>query len=78
MTHPFISADAIILLPEICKFCYIKKYRYVSQSLKIFFEKAWLDHVKLCFHDYDIIVCVCDISNKILSRESNYIVDVVM
>ena len=26
--HPLISADIRIFLPEISKFCYIKKYRY--------------------------------------------------
>ena len=28
MTHPLSSADISIFLPEISKFCYIKKYRY--------------------------------------------------
>ena len=28
VTHPLSSADISILLPEISKFCYIKKYRY--------------------------------------------------
>ena len=28
--------------------------------------------------DYDVIICIHDVINKILSRESNYIVAVVM
>ena len=28
VTHPLSSADISIFLPEISKFCYIKKYRY--------------------------------------------------
>ena len=28
--------------------------------------------------DYDVITSVCDVTNKILSLDSNYIVDVVM
>ena len=28
VTHPLSSADINIFLPEISKFCYIKKYRY--------------------------------------------------
>ena len=28
--------------------------------------------------DYDVIICIHDVVNKILSRESNYIVAVVM
>ena len=27
-THPLLSADISTFSPEICKFCYIKKYRY--------------------------------------------------
>ena len=36
-------------------------------TIKVFWNKA-----------YDVITSVCDVTNKILSRDPNYIVDVVM
>ena len=36
-------------------------------KIKVFWNKG-----------YDVITSVCDVTNKILSRDSNYIVDVVM
>ena len=36
-------------------------------KIKVFWNKG-----------YDVITSVCDVTNKILSRESNYIADVVM
>ena len=31
-----------------------------------------------CNKGYDVIISVCDVTNKVLSRDSNYIVNVVM
>ena len=44
-------------------------------------EMAPLDHLKIDVFwnkDYDVIIYVHDVTNKVLSRDSNYIVDAVM
>ena len=92
-------------LPEISKFCYIKKYTYRLYSdtwfliLLNFFE-SWkkflinvvtilmmsakmatlgLFKIKVFWNKgYDIITSLYDVINKTLSRDSNFIVDVVM
>ena len=100
--HPLSSVDISNLLPEIRKFCYIKKYMYRLHfdtklpillnflgSLKIVFDKKvrilmmsakvatpGLLKIKVFWKKgYDVIIYV---TNKVLSRDSNYIVDVVM
>ena len=93
------------VLPEINKFCYIKKYRYrfhldtyfltlltFLESLKIFLinmvkilmmsakmATPGLLKIKVFWNKgYYVIYSVYDVTNKILSHDSNYIMDVVM
>ena len=92
-------------LPEINKFCYIKKYRYrlffdtlfliilsLFESWKTFLismvtnlmRSAKMATSSLCKikvfwkRDYDVIISVNDVTSKILQRDSDYIVDLVM
>ena len=91
-------------LPEISKFCYIKKYRYrlyfdtlflilltFFESWKIFLinivtiltmsakmDTPGLREIKVFWNEVYDVISVCDVINKNSSRDSNYIVDVVM
>ena len=94
VTHPLSSADISIFSPKISKFCYIKKYRYRLdfESLVIVLinmvtilimsakmaTRGLLKISVLWNKGYDVIVSVHDVTSRILSRDSNYIIDVVM
>ena len=88
MKHPLRSAAISIVSPEISNFCYIKKYRYTNSFnffyvFKDFFNKSYrnFDDVSKIGYSrspYGVITSVSDFTNKILQRDSNYIVDVVM
>ena len=72
VTHPLSCADISSFSSEIGKFCYIRKYRYRLASpgllkIEIFQNKG-----------YDVIIPDYDVTNEILSRDSNYVVDAVM
>ena len=74
-----ISADIIIFSPEIGKFCYIKKYRYRLHCTVAKMATLGLPKIQVFLkEDYDVIVSVYDVINKILLRDSDYTVDVVM
>ena len=74
---------------DISHLCYIKKYREV---FKVFLIKivailtmsaklATLDLLKIKVfwrNGYEVIIYILDVTNEILSRDSNYIVDIVM
>ena len=102
--HPLSSADISNPLPEIRKFCYIKKYMYRLHfdtkfpillnflgSLKIVFDRKvrilmmsakvatpGLLKIKVFWNKgYCIIYYVYDVSNKLLTHDSNHIMDVV-
>ena len=50
LTHPQTSADISIFLPEISKFCYIKKYRHRLNFSTKFLAKillAFLESLKI-------------------------------
>ena len=71
--------------PEISKFCYIKKYRIVLTNmvpiLMISTKMATVSLLKIeIFWNkvYDVIVSAHDVTNKIISCDSDYIVDMVM
>ena len=86
---PLSSADNIFP-PEIKNFCCIKKCRY----LLIFFESLkvvlilmmsaklvtlHLLKIKVSWNNgYAVTISACHVTNKVLSPDSNYIVDVVM
>ena len=99
------STDISIFSPKICKFCYIKKYRYrlyfdasflilltFPESLKIVSinmitilmmsaKMATPSFLKLkvfSSKNYYVIISVHDVTNKVLSVDSNYILDAVM
>ena len=79
--HPLSSADISIFSPEISKLRYIKIYRYKFSILMMSTKTAILGLFKIKVFwkkNYDVITYVFDVINKILSRVSNYIVDVVM
>ena len=105
MTHTLSSADISIFSPEICKFCYNKKYTYrldfewkflilvtfleslvvvlinivniLMMSAKI--TTPGLPKIRVFWNNaYDIIISVHDVTNKILSNDLNYIIDVVI
>ena len=103
--HLMSFADISIFSREICKFCYITKYRYrlhfdteflilliFLKSLKIVSIKVFtilmmsakmvtieLLKIKLFWNKgYDVTISVHDVTNKILLRDSNYFIDVVI
>ena len=103
--HPMSPAGISNFLPEISKFCYIKKYMYrLHFDTKFLILLAFLESLKIVLikkvtilmmpakmatpgllkikvfwnKGYDVIIYVHDVTNKILSGDSNYIVDVVM
>ena len=103
--HPMSPAGISNFLPEISKFCYIKKYMYrLHFDTKFLILLTFLESLKIVLikkviilmmsakmatpgllkitvfwnKGYDVIIPVHDVTNKILSRDSNYIVDVVM
>ena len=105
VTHPLSSADISIFLPEISKFCYIKKYRYIFHldtyflTLLTFIESLRIVLINMVKNlmmsakianpgllkryifwkiAYGIIIFAHDVTNTILSRDSNYNVNVVM
>ena len=103
--HPMSPAGISNFLPEISKFCYIKKYMYrLHFDTKLLILLTFLESIKIVLikkvailvmsaklatpgllkikifwkKGYDVIIYVHDVTNKILSCDSNYIVDVVM
>ena len=101
VAHPLSS----IILPEISKFCFIKKYRYrlhidtyflilltylsllnislinIVAILVMSAKMATLGilKIKLFWNKvYNVIIYVDDVTNQILSRDSNYIIDMVI
>ena len=92
--HPLNSAEVSIFSPEISRFYYIIIPNSFNSSwiFKDYFNKygynfdyvskngcASLLKIKLFWNKgYDVITSVHDVTNKILSCESNYIVDFVM
>ena len=101
VAHPLSS----IILPEISKFCFIKKYRYrlhidtyflilltylsllnislinIVAILVMSAKMATLGifKIKLFWNKvYDVIIYVDDVTNQILSRDSNYIIDMII
>ena len=86
------SAGMRMFSPKIRIFYYIKKYKYrlyfVWYIISYFFNFPWLFKdslntlallkIKLFWKKvYDVIICVHDFTSKILSGDSNYILDVV-
>ena len=101
VAHPLSS----IILPEISKFCFIKKYRYrlhidtyflilltylsllnislinIVAILVMSAKMATLGILKIklfWIKVYNVIIYVDDVTNQILSRDSNYIIDMVI
>ena len=54
---------------------YLKKIQKIYESRDTRPELCWYQHF---FKGYDVIIPLDDVTNKILSRDSNYIVDVFM
>ena len=92
ITHPLSSADISIFLPEISRFCCVKKYRYrlafdawflilltFLGSLIIFLINVVTTLNKgFLKQSYDFIISGYDVINKFLSYDSNYVIDVAM
>ena len=104
VTHHLSYTNIRIFSPEICKFCYIKKYRYslhfdtwflILLTFLVFKDRfnkycytlmlsAKMDFLGLLKtkvfwnKGYDVIISVHDVTNKILSRNWNYIVYAIM
>ena len=53
----------------------------ISNSFNLFWVLGTLGLLKIKIfwsNDYDVIIHVCDVIDKILSRDPNYVVDLVM
>ena len=92
MAHSLSSADISIFSTEISNFCYIKKYIYIAfwyiisntfNMVAILMMSAKFATIGLFkitvfwIKDYDITIPVYQVTSKILSRDSNYVVDIV-
>ena len=76
VTHPMIPADISNFSPEISKFVYTKKYMYrLHLDTKFLILLTFLVSLRIILIKKVIILMM---SAKILSRDSNYIVFVVM
>ena len=81
VTHPLGSADINNFSPEIGKFCYIKIVLIKMATIMMMSAKmatqALLKIKVFQSKGYSILIHVHDVTNKLLSHDSNYIVDVV-
>ena len=66
VTHPVNSVNISIFHQKSANFAISRKFCYNLQKIKVFGKK-----------DYDVIILVNEVNNKVLSRDSNYTVDVV-
>ena len=91
MTRPFSYIEITIFPPKISKLCYMKKYRYslhfdtsflILLTFWAFKGKGCLNIVTILMisanKDYGVIISVHEVNNRISSRDSNYIIGVVM
>ena len=89
VTHPLHSADISIFHRKLANFA-ISKTTDIAYILvhNFYFFKIFVESLKVFFNKYgnrfdnvsknDVIVFVHDVTKEILSRDSNYIVDLVM